>query len=150
VVQKEEERQHRVEKRKHERQKLVAKKRNLETFAKDAKQRTQDFERRVSLKALWCAAGFKRNILKNIFVRQDFLLFMWLPGTCEALWMIRLQAVPKRLHKPMSGLDWVALWLLQCLTIINIQLPRTCESVIRVYYCFHVSCSHKQKLKWKT
>jgi len=38
-----------VEKRKKERQKLVAKKRNLESLATDAKQRAEDFERRVSV-----------------------------------------------------------------------------------------------------
>jgi len=36
-----------VEKRKKDRQKVVAKKRNLESLAKDAKRRTEDFERRV-------------------------------------------------------------------------------------------------------
>ena len=40
-----------MEKRKKERQKVVAKKRNLETLAKDAKQRAEDFDRRVS--ELW-------------------------------------------------------------------------------------------------
>ena len=48
LMQKEEERQHRLEKRKKERQKVVAKKRNLESLAKDAKRRVEDFERRVS------------------------------------------------------------------------------------------------------
>ena len=38
-----------MEKRKKERQKLVAKKRNLESLARDAKQRAEDFERRVSV-----------------------------------------------------------------------------------------------------
>jgi len=37
-----------VEKRKKERQKIVAKKRNLESVAKDAKRRAEDFERTVS------------------------------------------------------------------------------------------------------
>jgi len=46
--QKEEERQRQVEKRKKDRQKLVTKKRNLESLAKDAKRRTEDFEQRVS------------------------------------------------------------------------------------------------------
>jgi len=37
-----------VEQRKKERQKVVAKKRNLDSLAKDAKRRADDFERRVS------------------------------------------------------------------------------------------------------
>ena len=37
-----------MEKRKKERQKVVTKKRNLESLAKDAKRRAEDFERRVS------------------------------------------------------------------------------------------------------
>jgi len=37
-----------MEQRKKERQKVVAKKRNLESLAKDAKRRAEDFERRVS------------------------------------------------------------------------------------------------------
>ena len=37
-----------MEKRKKERQKVVAKKRNLESLAKDAKKRAEDFSRRVS------------------------------------------------------------------------------------------------------
>ena len=38
-----------MEKRKKERQKVVAKKRNLESLAKDANRRAEDFERRVSV-----------------------------------------------------------------------------------------------------
>jgi len=37
-----------VEKRKKDRQKLVTKKRNMESLAKDAKRRTEDFESRVN------------------------------------------------------------------------------------------------------
>ena len=47
LSQKEEERQRQVERRKKDRQKLVTKKRNLDTFAKDAKRRTDEFEHRV-------------------------------------------------------------------------------------------------------